>query len=295
MKKILSVLCVIAILAGVLAACRDTSPDDPTVPNTTLSQPTSASTTLPTVPTTTQTGATTTVPTVPSVGPSSGVTTKPTSKPTGSTTTVPSVPVTPTVTTTTPALQLPYQIPGTGLVVEEVRSYDGLYVEDGTNSEITGVAMILLRNFGKKDIEYATITISYGQFIREFVVTALPASMSAVVQEKNRNPMASGMLLECTASVIESKRVAQLSEHDLAITENDDNSITIENISGKDLPSVRLFYKYFMEDTQLLVGGITFTVNVTDLKAGQSVTVKPSHYLKGNSQIVMAQTYEVTV
>ena len=50
-----------------------------------------------------------------------------------------------------------------------------------------------------------------------------------------------------------------------------------------------------MEDTQLLVGGITFTVNVTDLKAGQTVTVKPSHYLKGNSQIVMAQTYEVTV
>lgn len=289
MKKILSAFCALGILVSLLAACQNTTNDDQTVPNTTKTKPTSVSTTTPVVSTTTQTGVTTTVPS----GPSSGVTTKPTSKPNGSATTVPSVPITPTMPSTKPALQLPYQIPGTGLIIEEIRSYDGIYVEDGTNNDITGVAMILLRNLGKKDIDLAEITLYYGDFIREFKVTSLPKGMSVVVQEKNRNPVAAGKLEKCTAAVVEAVDAFQLSPGDISITEKADNSLVIKNLTSKDLPSVRVFYKYFMEEEQLLVGGVTFSSNVTGLKAGQSVTIKPAHYLTGASTIVMVQTYEV--
>ena len=278
MKRILSVVLMLACIAGCLLACH---PDGTGNTNPTTTRPA-----LPDTPTTVST-STTTLPATPTTPSTNGTTTM---KPTVAPSTRPSS--APTVTTTVAELQLPYQIPGTDLVLDQVAPYNGIYVEDGTNSNIEGVAMIMLRNFGKKDIEYATITLSYGQFIREFVVTALPASMSVVVQEKNRNAMAAGKLIECSASVIESNREAQLTEHDIAVTENSDNSITIENTSGKDLPSIRIFYKYFMRDMQMLVGGITFTVNVTDLQAGESVTVKPSHYLKGASQIVIVQTYE---
>ena len=85
----------------------------------------------------------------------------------------------------------------------------------------------------------------------------------------------------------------KLSYGQIEITENADNTLVIKNLTGKDLPSVRLFYKYFMEEEQLLVGGVTFTANITDLKAGQSVTIKPAHYLTGASAVVMVQTYEV--
>ena len=278
MKRILSVVLMLACIAGCLLACH---PDETSNTNPTTTRPA-----LPDTPTTVST-STTTLPTTPTTPSTNGTTTR---KPTVAPSTRPSS--APTVTTTVAELQLPYQIPGTDLVLDQVAPYNGIYVEDGTNSNIEGVAMIMLRNFGKKDIEYATITLSYGQFIREFVVTALPASMSVVVQEKNRNAMAAGKLIECSASVIESNREAQLTEYDIAVTENSDNSITIENTSGKDLPSIRIFYKYFMRDMQMLVGGITFTVNLTDLQAGESVTVKPSHYLKGASQIVIVQTYE---
>lgn len=291
MKKILSVLCVVGILVGVLAACQDTKPSVTTTHNT--AQSTSASTTTHVVPTSTQTSVTTTVSTVPSTGSSSGVTTKPTSKPTSSTSTVPTVSVTPTMPTTKPALNLPYQIPGTGLIIEEIRSYDGIYVEDGTNQKITGVAMILLRNLGKNDVDLADITLHYGEFTREFRVTSLPKGMSVVVQEKNRNPVAAGKLEKCTANVINAVKDFQLSPSQISITENADNSLVIKNLTSKDLPSIRLFYKYFMEEEQLLVGGVTFSANVTDLKAGQSKTIKPTHYLTGASTIVMVQTYEV--
>lgn len=312
MKKILSVVCVMAFLAGLLAACQNTPSHKPTTDKTTqttttrptLSIPTAVSTTISAISTTNPisspttkptTNGTTTVPTTPSVGPSSSVTTKPTTKPSGGTTTVPTVPVTPTAPTTKPALKLPYEIPGTGLIIEEMRSYDGIYVEDGTNNSITGVAMILLRNLGKKDIDFAEITMHYGDLTRQFVVTSLPKGMSVVVQEKNRNPVASGKLEKCSASVIEAVDAFQLSPGQISITEKADNSLVIKNLTGKDLPSVRVFYKYFMEEEQLLVGGVTFTSNVTDLKAGQSVTIKPAHYLTGASTVVMVQIYEVAV
>lgn len=293
MKKILSILCLVGILAGLLAACQNTPANDPTTPNSTLPNPPIQSTTAGTVPTTTQPGPTTTVTTVPTVGPSSGVTTTPTTKPIPGTTTVPSVPVSPTVPTTKPTLSIPYQIPGTGLIIEELRSYDGIYVEDGTNSSITGVAMILLRNLGKNDVDLAEITLHYGELTRDFVVTSLPRGMSVVVQEKNRKPVAEGKLETCSANVINSVEDFQLSPSQISITENADNSLVIKNLTGKDLPSVRVFYKYFMEEEQLLVGGVTFTSNIIDLKAGQSVTIKPAHYLTGASTIVMVQTYEV--
>ena len=275
MKRTISVVLLLACMAGCLLACHPND-DGATTSTTTRPLAPTSSSTVSTVPTT--------VPApVPST-PTRPTTAKPTAAPTTS--------KVPPLTTTAPALQLPYQIPGTELMLDQVAPYDGIYVEDGTNSDIEGVAMIMLRNFGDTDIEYAAITLSYGQFVREFVVTCLPAGFTMVVQEKNRNPMAAGNLLTCTASVVESNRDLQLTYHDLNITENSDNSVTIENISAKDLPSVRLFYKYFMNDMQLLVGGVTFTVNVTELKAGSSVTVKPSHYLKGATMIVMAQTYE---
>ena len=284
MKKIISVALMLACIACCLLACHHDEAGITTTVNTRPTLPTSSST-VSTSFTTLPTGNTTTIPSSSSSRPTS---TKPT--------VVPSTPTScvPTMTTTVAGLTLPYQIPNTGLMLDQVAPYDGIYVEDGSNSEIQGVAMIMLRNFSKHDIEVATITLTYGQFTREFVVTCLPAGMSAVVQEKNRNPMASGILTECTASIIESNREVLLTRHELAVTENKDNSITIENISTKDFPSIRLFYKYFMSDMQVLVGGITFTVNVTDLKAGQSVTVKPSHYLAGASEIVMVQTYEGT-
>ena len=301
MKRILSAVLLICCVFVWAAGCQNRNDQQQTTGTTTTVSTTAVSTltTMPTQQTTTVSTQQTTVSTVVSsnsttVTTGTTATTKPTTKPSASTTVnTSSVSVTPTMPTTKPALQTPYTIPDTGLVIEQIRAYDGIYVEDGSNAEIEGVAMIMLRNFGKYDVDMATITLTYGEFTREFFVTSLPKGATAVVQEKNRMPMASGNLTACTASVIENTGEAYLTYHDVEITENGDNSITIKNLTQQDMPSVRIFYKYFMVEQQLYVGGITFTVNVTDLKAGQSVTIKPTHYLKGASEIVMVQTYEV--
>ena len=64
------------------------------------------------------------------------------------------------------------------------------------------------------------------------------------------------------------------------------------NISGVDIPCVRIFYKFHMEDVDVFVGGITYTAKLENLAADETRTVRPSHYAKGNSRIVMVKIYD---
>ena len=78
----------------------------------------------------------------------------------------------------------------------------------------------------------------------------------------------------------------------LSIQENTDNSVTIKNQSSNKLLNVCIYYKYFMEGEQLLVGGVTQKAVVGDLLSGQVVTVRPNGYLTGASAVVVITVNE---
>ena len=120
-------------------------------------------------------------------------------------------------------------------------------------------------------IEYGKITMKYEDKILEFVVSAIPVDGKVVAQEINQN--------SCAAGVIE-------------ITDNGDDSLTITNLSNQDIVTVRIFYKYYMEDENTYVGGITYTAKISDLKANESRVVAPSHYVSSGSMIMMVRTYD---
>ena len=46
---------------------------------------------------------------------------------------------------------------------------------------------------------------------------------------------------------------------------------------------------------EIFVGGIAFTVRLTNLAGGESVTVQPSHYTSQSSRVVMVLTYDTEV
>ncbi len=85
------------------------------------------------------------------------------------------------------------------------------------------------------------------------------------------------------------------SEKQIRVTDNGDNTLTIENLTDEIIPTVRVFYKHFMQQEDLFVGGIAFTVRVTRLAADGSVTIQPAHYTSQNSRVVMALTYDSEV
>ena len=84
----------------------------------------------------------------------------------------------------------------------------------------------------------------------------------------------------------------EMSEEQVQVQENGDQSLTVSNLTNEDIPAVRIFYKFYMEEEETYVGGITYTAKLTDLKAGESRKITPSHYVSGYSRVMMVRTYD---
>lgn len=188
-----------------------------------------------------------------------------------------------------PAVSLPYTLPNSSLVAESIRSYDGLFVEDGSDTEVSGIAVLVLTNKGNTPVEYADIELNSGSASYRFTASAIAPGATVIVQEKDGKGYTGDSSYTCTTHIANINSFDYSDE--VTITENED-SLTVTNVSGADIPCVRIFYKLYIEEEDLYVGGITYNAKITDLKADSSVTVTPSHYLKGYSEIMMVRTYD---
>ena len=188
-------------------------------------------------------------------------------------------------------ISLPCRVEGYDLVIEKLAPYNGLYVEDGSNQIVQDVAMILVRNEGDYPVEYAEIAMAHGDQQLIYKISALPAGESMVVQEQTRQSVPEAMPSGCTALVVQRAQVGMASEQ-VSVTDNGDGTLTVRNLTDKVIPTVRIFYKYYMNNEDVFVGGIAFTVRITRLGAGSETTIQPSHYTSDSSRIVMVSTYE---
>lgn len=188
-------------------------------------------------------------------------------------------------------VQLPCEVPGEELLIGKIAPYSGIYVEDGTNRKLTDVAMMLVTNTGDLPVEFTVIHARYEGGELTFQLSTLPAGGSAVVQAQNAASIPEGALLECSATVIH-RGALSMSETQVSVVDNGDGSLTVTNLTAQTLPTVRVFYKYFMEQEALFVGGIAFTAKLTQLGAGESVTVRPAHYSAGSSRVMMVTVYD---
>lgn len=193
-----------------------------------------------------------------------------------------------------PVLTFPCEVPGHGLTIERIAPYTGMYVEDGTNVQVENVAMLLVKNTGTKPVEYTQVCIQYGEENLLFDISALPVGERIVVQEKFCKKIPDKDATYATALVIYRDDMVTTNEN-ISVVDNGDNTLTITNLSGEMIPSLRVFYKYYMADEAVFVGGIAFTVRLTRLPAGASVTIQPTHYNSTTSRVVMSLTYDSEV
>jgi len=273
------------------------SDDDPTTVPTQPSDDGPA-----TVPTQPSDDAHTTQPTQPSdEGPTTQPTQpsddKPTTQPTHPSdepTTRPTLPPDEESPTEPAGISLPYPIADYDLVIEKLAPYQGMYVEDGGNAQDVEAAMLMVHNKSSFPVEYAQLSVRCGEEILTFDISAMPADARVVVQEKNGKKMPDGQL-ESIDAIVAQQTELDMSESQARVTDNGNNTLTIQNLTGKMIPSVRVFYKYYMEEEGIYVGGIAFTVRITRLGAGASVTIQPSHYTSKTSRVVMVLTYDSEV
>ncbi len=189
-----------------------------------------------------------------------------------------------------PSITFPYTIPNTGLVIENIMSYDGIFLENGADTETTGTAAIILKNNSTAAVEYITITLTCNGKQLQFAASDLPAGARLVAMEINEGKYLEGTYTKCDTSIAWLDRL-EMSESLVQVTEKENGDLVVTNLTDQNIPMVRVFYKFYLFAGDVYVGGITYSAKLEDLAAGASVTISPSHYVTGASRVVMVRTY----
>lgn len=183
----------------------------------------------------------------------------------------------------------PYTI--ADLRIERIDSYDGMFFEDGTDREVSGITAMVLTNTGDQCVEYADIAIDRDGTRLQFTLSSLAPGATAVVLEADGKAYVDGKYSNCTADIATTEEMT-LSQDMIRVEELEEGGLLVTNLTNSNIPCVRIFYKFYMQDTGVYVGGITYTAKIDNLTAEGSCTVTPSHYLPGYSKIIMVKTYD---
>lgn len=182
-----------------------------------------------------------------------------------------------------------FKVDDADITIQRINAYSGIFIEDGSDKEVKNVAAIEVKNTSNKPLEFAQIQLYNGNKKLVFDVSTLPANSSAVVMEKNKASFNSSKGVTyggTTAGYVNSLEKAS----SIKCKKVKNNGIEVTNTSSKNIPCVRVFYKYKSSEGYY-VGGITYTAKVEDLKAGASQTIYPSHFASDGGEIMMVKAY----
>lgn len=179
---------------------------------------------------------------------------------------------------------------GEGLAVTEIRQWTGSYLEDGSDETVAEALAVTVFNGSTKKIRLLEFTLDD---IYEFRITTLLPGDSVTVLEKNRASFTgsvAGEKTEITALAVFEKEPSM--QPDVFEVTAEDGTITVRNISGRDIAQARVFYKRLLPGSEYCgqgdrwLGGITYTVTVPALAAGEEVTLTSGHYAAGEYQLL---------
>lgn len=176
---------------------------------------------------------------------------------------------------------------GYGMYLEDVAKYTGIYMEDGSDEVVSGILMVMVKNTGTQDIQYAEIELPVGKELATFTLTNLPMGESVVLLEKNRMAY-NGDVTYTTAiakNVIPFQEPMDLCADQLQIR-GQNGVLNVTNISGEDITSDVVVY-YKNSSTDMLYGGITYRVVISGgIAKGETKQIPAGHYSATGSRIV---------
>ena len=179
----------------------------------------------------------------------------------------------------------PCTIQGTTLVAERIAAYDGPFVEDGSNDEVTGIAALVLRNCGERTVTDALVTLQREALTMTFYAQTIPPGGTVLVLERNRQPYASVQFSRCSGQARIEEAIT-LAPNDMRITVSKMNCITVTNTSDRRMTNVRIEHKGWLEEPGICVGGIVYVTQLGDLAPGITISVYADHFVDGYSRIV---------
>ena len=175
---------------------------------------------------------------------------------------------------------------GEGLVITQISSYAGLYLEDGSNEVVSGILMIGLENTSDRDLQLAMITLEYPETEAVFMVSNLPAGKKVILLEQSRMAYTQEEPVSMRADNTVFLDAFEMHEDQLEIVALD-GAINVTNISDQDIDSdIFVYYKNIAGG--VYYGGITYRVRIQGgLKAGEIRQIMTQHFDAEGSEILM--------
>ncbi|MBQ6839568.1 MAG: hypothetical protein IJO45_02625 [Oscillospiraceae bacterium] len=188
---------------------------------------------------------------------------------------------------TTEPMSLPCRVEGTALIASQLVMYEGPFLETGGDTPVSDITALILYNSGEREIAQAEVVLAGEEELTFFASNIMPGA-KVLVLEKNAAAWEQRELCSCSGWVNESGQELDL-EDSLEIREVDMGTLSITNISREKLEDIWLYYKNYVPEGDLYVGGITYLEVIESLEPGQTVQINPAHYAAGYSRILKAE------
>lgn len=177
---------------------------------------------------------------------------------------------------------------GQSIEITEIGSYTGPYMEDGSDSEVSDVLMIKIKNTGKKDIQYGEITL-YDNTEKAgiFKFSTLMAGDTVTVLENNKtkfdkkaeykNAGSSNVALFQTEPKLYSDKIE---------IQSLEGGINVTNISNNDIDGdILIYFKDCKEDE--LLGGITYRGRIEGgMEKGEIRQLMSNNFTENNTKVM---------
>lgn len=183
-----------------------------------------------------------------------------------------------------PALEFPYVVRGTELIVQHFSEYEGPFPLDGSGEPLSHVAALMIYNPSNTMIADAQIVVQQDQQTLRFSFTYLPPASRILVLENTGKGYKTAPIVSCSCSYI-TKGNWNIREETLEIRENA-GRLEVKNTSSEELAAATLYYKQYISDGDFYLGGETWDYTVKDIALGEHREFLPKLYAPGYTKIV---------
>lgn len=173
-----------------------------------------------------------------------------------------------------------------GIAIVDLGNYAGMYVEDGSDTQIDSVAGVVLENTSGHTIQLVQFTLTFGQDTYEFRVTTLPHGARVLVQEMNKKSFkdVDQNFTAAISAIAHFQQEPSLHTDVFSVT-GTETGIELRNLTDKDIAGpIYVYYKTRNSDGY--AGGITYRLTIPELKAKSTYAVNANHFWIGSSEIM---------
>ncbi len=194
----------------------------------------------------------------------------------------------PTQPQETDVLHFPFIVEGTTLIANSLAMYEGDMIENETERFLVDAAALEVYNFGTEEIELAEVKLKFDQDELVFFGTNIPAGGRVLIIEQSGKGWTQEPCGACYGWVQYTEE-PPLPDGVLLLQDVDMGTVAVTNTTEKTLNDIWLFYKHYLYEDALYLGGITYIEVIPWIRPGQTLQIKPEYYASGYSKFIKAK------